>query len=191
MNLLIEGINLSGKTTLVNNIKNELKLMYSHEFHFFDFNSENNNIFDLINYNLKYSKIEEESKFMFQCIKYFEHYKDILLNRKFTISESGIISLFNYDIDITYHFEYLANLLQGYLPDKIIYIDVDPIIILERNSIAENEYNFIEEMNKLKDKHKNFMNYIHQRTQGAVSISIVDGNKSENNLASDVLSILK
>lgn len=191
MNIVIEGINLSGKSTLVSNIKDKIELIYNQKFHLFDFHSESNIIFDLINYNLKYSKIEEESKFLFQCIKYYEHYKDILQNRKYTISESGIISLFNYEIDFTYHFEYVANLLHGYLPDKIIYIDVDPEIILERNFILENENNFLEEMNILRSRHKKFMNYIYQRTQAAVSISIVDGNKNEDSLASEVLSILQ
>ncbi len=191
MNIIVEGINYSGKSCLINNIRKELEIYFQNEFLCLDYNTESNEVFDILNFNMKYHKLEEESMFMLSSIKYFEHYKTYLYNRKYTLSESGIISLFNYDVDIMSSFEYLAHTLKGYIPDLILYLDIDPNVILERLDLGNNDINFVDNMNKIRSKQKIAMDYIYKRTQNNIKILSLDANNTETTIASEALDLIK
>ena len=199
----IEGIDGSGKTTLVNHLKTKFNNIY-----FTREPTENFEYNSLKRLNNKYDSIYNFFLFTYDRINHQEEIKNnidkiIISDRYITSSiayEGPLIDQFFNNIDETIN--YILNVSKMIiLPDIIIYLDLD--IDTATGRIEKNRKNLdynnkilsmLEEKNNLKNV-KIYYDYFFNNLQKFVSKNIrvikIDANKDKNEIFNDAYKIIK
>ena len=190
IDISIEGISFSGKTSVIQEIMPILDDRVP-GIEYIDYTKYSDKVSDIISYPLNHLTTDDNVNFLLESALFTNNHFTYKQENKPYISERGILSvLAKKEIPYEQAFMMLAHMCRGFPHSAIIYLDIDPRIVAERCSMQDNN-KFIEEAEILRNRQKNILGFMYEKTNKSIPMFIIDGSGTTLDVAKQVVATLE